>query len=343
MEAELNRADREYGAHKIHGGKRMGLSACADEHGLIAALAIDHRANLRQAIAQARGRQGEATEEDLRTFKTLVTRVLTPHASAVLLDPEYGREALAARHPGTGLLLSYERSGYDSAGRERFPELIPACSVRRLVEAGAQGIKLLLYYNPFDDERVNQIKQAWVERVGAECLALDVPFFLEPLVYESSQSRDDALAFARRKPLYVKRTIEEFCRPRYGVDVLKIEWPIVPTFTAGLRAFDGERRAYSRAEAIEHLRATGAAATKPLVYLSGGYSSAVLCELLELAGEAGVRFAGVVCGRATWQEGIASYARGGAPALEDWLRQYGVAHLLAIKRTLARCATPWWQ
>ncbi|WP_322481154.1 tagatose 1,6-diphosphate aldolase [Thermogemmatispora sp.] len=325
--------------------KLSRLRACSDEHGIILALAIDHRTNLAQALATARGSQDVTAASDLRTFKCLVTQILTPYASAVLLDPEYGLEALRLRHPGTGVMLAYERSGYSANGRNQPPEVIPHYSVRRLVEAGAQAVKVLLYYNPFDDPHINSVKRAYVERIGAECQALEVPFFLEPLVYPSEERPGETseLSFARAKPTYVARTVAEFGQPRYGVDVLKVEWPVVPTYIAGLRSCETAVPAYSRDEAIEHLRMVGMAAAKPLVYLSAGYSSATVCELLELAAEAGVPFCGVVCGRALWQDGIAIYAKEGAAALERWLAREGVAAIQAIAHVLRRCATPWWQ
>ncbi|MFL5706085.1 MAG: tagatose 1,6-diphosphate aldolase, partial [Ktedonobacteraceae bacterium] len=171
---------------KMTRGKFDGINACAKEDGVIAALAVDHRGNLMEAIANSRGEHGRATAEDMLAFKTEVTKVLTPYASAVLLDPEYGLGALASRVAGSGVLLAYEKSGYDFSVKGRLPDLLPAWSVRRLVEAGAQAIKILMYYNPFDDTQINVFKQAYVERIGAECTALDVPFFLEPLVYDDT-------------------------------------------------------------------------------------------------------------------------------------------------------------
>ncbi|HKF37165.1 MAG TPA: tagatose 1,6-diphosphate aldolase, partial [Ktedonobacteraceae bacterium] len=205
---------------RITRGKFEGMNACADARGVVAALAVDHRGNLLQAIAGSRGEHGQATAADMLAFKTAVTRVLTPYASAILLDPEYGLGALPNRAPGTGVMLAYEKSGYDFGVKGRLPDLLPEWSVRRLVEAGAQAIKILLYYNPFDDARINQVKQAYVERIGAECSALDVPFFLEPLVYDDAIGDEKGLAFARKKPEYVVRAIEEFSKSRYGVDVL---------------------------------------------------------------------------------------------------------------------------
>src|SRR5712692_5012280 len=222
---------------KITRGKFEGINACADSRGVIAALAVDHRGNLLEAIARARGEDGQATAADMLAFKSAVTRVLTPLTSAILLDPEYGLGAIASRTPGTGVLLAYEKSGYDFSVKGRLPDLLPTWSVRRLVEAGAQAIKILMYYNPFDDPKINVVKQVYIERIGAECTALDVPFFLEPLVYDDLLGDERGLAFARKKPEYVAHTMQEFSKPHYGVDVLKVEVPVNPAFMAGSTAF----------------------------------------------------------------------------------------------------------
>lgn len=327
---------------KITRGKFDGINACADSRGVIAALAVDHRGNLLEAIAQARGANGQATAEDMLTFKTAVTKILSPLTSAVLLDPEYGLEAIGIRERGTGVLLAYEKSGYDTHIKGRLPDLLPEWSVRRLVEAGAQAIKILLFYNPFDDAQINTIKQAYVERIGAECAAIDVPFFLEPLVYDDAVGDEKGLAFARKKPEYVTRAIEEFSQPRYGVDILKIELPVNPAFVAGTSGFTGEESAYSRQEAIAHFRNAASAARKPFIYLSAGSSDTVFCEMLELAAEAGVPYSGILCGRATWQEAIPIYATGGISALEDWLAERGVKNIQTLNAVLARGAVAWW-
>ena len=90
---------------KVTRGKFEGMNACADARGVVAALAVDHRGNLLQAIAASRGELGQATAADMLAFKTAVTKVLTPYASAILLDPEYGLGALSNRAPGTGEVL----------------------------------------------------------------------------------------------------------------------------------------------------------------------------------------------------------------------------------------------
>lgn len=327
---------------KITQGKFERLNACSNERGVIAALAVDHRGNLLDAIAAARGPVGQATAADMLAFKQAVTRVLTPYASAILLDPEYGLEAIASRAPGTGVLLAYEKSGYEFETQGRLPDLIPTQSVRRLVEAGAQAIKILLYYNPHDEAHINSVKQAYIERIGAECMALDVPFFLEPLVYDELVGDEKSFAFAGKKPEYALRAIQEFTQPRYGVDVLKVEMPVNPACVSGTRAFTGGQAAYSREEALEYFRATAFASTLPLIYLSAGVTDEVFYEMLALAAEAGVKYSGVLCGRATWQDGIAIYANEGVEALERWLADRGARNIQAVNDVLASAAIPWW-
>ncbi len=95
------------------------------------------------------------------------------------------------------MLLAYEKTGYDASQPGRLPDLLDEWSVRRLVEAGANAIKILLYYNAADDARINTIKQAFIERVGAECQAYDIPFFLEPLAYNDALGDEKGPEFAK--------------------------------------------------------------------------------------------------------------------------------------------------
>ncbi|MEI7645801.1 MAG: tagatose 1,6-diphosphate aldolase [Chloroflexales bacterium] len=324
---------------RISKGKFDGIQACAGKNGVIAAAAMDQRGSLKKSIAKARG--AEVDDTALTEFKTAVTRVLTKHSSAILMDPEYGLPALAHRAPGTGVLLAYEKTGYDATVKGRLPDLLGVWSVRRLAEAGADAIKILLYYNAFDDPAVNEVKHAFIERIGAECAAIDKPFFLEPLAYDDAIGDEKSLAFALAKPKYVTAYMAEFSKPRYGVDVLKVEVPVNVKFVEGMKVFGGER-AYTREEAKAHFVAAAAASTKPFIYLSAGVTDDVFRETLELAAEAGTPFSGVLCGRATWQDGVPIYGKDGMAALEAWLEDRGVANINALNEVLAKGAKPWW-
>src|SRR6185437_6923427 len=324
---------------KITPGKQKGLDAVSDSRGVIAAAAMDQRGSLKSAIAKEKGVDKNAVPPRmLEEFKTAVVRVLTPHASAILLDPEYGLPAAMARAKNAGLLLAYENSGYDNTRPWRLPDLLDIWSVRRLVAAGADCIKILLYYTPFDPPDTNEIKHAWVERIGAECTAADVPFFLELVGYEEGAD-EKAIGYARKKPEIVSRSMQEFSKPQYGVDVLKVEVPVNMAFVAGAKACKGDA-AYTRDQAKEHFLRAATAAKKPFIYLSAGVSNDVFTETLDLAAESGVKFSGVLCGRATWKDAIPIYAKQGVKALEDWLAGQGVKNIQNVNGRL-KAATPW--
>ena len=93
---------------QITEGKYKRLLAVSTKKGVIAAAAMDQRGSLKKAIAKAKGVDPkEITPEMLSEFKAIVSKVLTPYASAILLDPEYGFEAIKARAKGAGCILAY--------------------------------------------------------------------------------------------------------------------------------------------------------------------------------------------------------------------------------------------
>jgi tagatose 1,6-diphosphate aldolase len=322
---------------KLTPGKLAGLKAVSDQRGVIAAAAMDQRGSLQKSLAKERGAAADA--HDLEEFKTLVTEVLTRHASAILLDPEYGLPASKVRN-GKGLLLAYEKTGYDATTPGRLPDLLDLWSVRRLKEAGADCIKILLYYTPYEKTGVNDLKHAWIERIGDECVSQDIPFFAEFVGYDAEGGDEKSLAYAKKKPEVVSGSMAEFGKARYSIDVLKVEVPIEMAFVEGTRSFKGEK-AYTRDQALQHFRDAESMTHKPFIYLSAGVSNPVFIETLELAGESGTKFNGVLCGRATWKDGIAIYAKQGAKAFKDWLETTGVENINNVNKGL-KAASPWY-
>jgi len=321
---------------KLTPGKLKGLKAVSNDRGVIAAAAMDQRGSLQKSLAKEKG--SAVDDKMMEEFKSLVTEVLTPHASAILLDPEWGLPASKRRAKNAGLLLAYEKTGYDKTGPGRLPDLLNHWSARRLKEAGADCVKILLYYTPFDPKDINNQKHAWVERIGDECRANDIPYFLEFVGYEEGAD-EKGLDYAKKKPEVVMASMQEFSKERYGVDVLKVEVPVNMKFVEGAKCYAGQK-AYSKKEAMDLFRKAAAVATKPFIYLSAGVSNAEFTEALELAAEAGVKFNGVLCGRATWKEGIPVYAKQGADAFRKWLQSEGVKNINNVNERL-KAATSW--
>lgn len=323
-------------------GKFAGIEAVADDTGVIRAAAMDQRGSLKKAIAKARGcPPEEITWEMMSEFKTAVTKVLTPHASAVLLDPEFGLKAAKARSTNAGLLLAYELSGYDNNFPGRVPTLVPDWCVRRSIAAAADCIKILMYYTHEEDPKINDIKKAWVERIGCECAYYEKAFFLECVTYDPAGGDEKSFEYARKKPAAVADYMAEFAKPQYCVDVLKVEVPINMAFVEGAKSNKTGQVAYSKSEAKDHFLRAEKGCRLPFIYLSAGVDDDVFRETIAFAGEAGTNFAGVLCGRATWKEGIPVYAKSGAKALEDWLSDRGVKNIKALNDVLDRTASPW--
>jgi tagatose 1,6-diphosphate aldolase len=322
-------------------GKIRHMQALSNKNGVIAAAAMDQRGSLQKSIASARGIPADQVTPAMMTeFKVAVAKILTPHASAILLDPEYGIPAAKVRSSNAGLLLAYEESGYDNTKPGRLPDLLPHVSGKRIADWGANAVKILLYYSPFDDAQVNDIKHAFIERIGAECEALEIPFFCEFVGYDPKGGDEKGLDYAKIKPQVVIKSMQEFSKPQYKIDVLKVEVPINAHFVEGSSVYKGQK-AYSRQEALQHFRRAADVATKPFIYLSAGVGNAQFVEELSMAAEAGTDYSGVLCGRATWKDGMPIYAKQGVKALEDWLSTEGVKNINAVNAAI-KPAKPWY-
>src|SRR6476620_2513272 len=338
VSSSIQNSFRETSDVKITAGKLAGMKAVSNDRGVIAAAAMDQRGSLKKALAKEKG--SDVGDREMEEFKTLVTEVLTRHASAILLDPEWGIPASKRRAPGSGLLMAYEKTGYDANTPGRLPDLLDDWSVRGMAAAGADCLKILLYYTPFDSKKINDHKQAWVERIGDECHANDIPFFLEFVGYQEGMD-EKGLEYARKKPDIVIGAMQEFTQDRYGVDVMKVEVPVNMKFVEGANVSSGQS-AYSKKEAMDHFRRAADVSTKPFIYLSAGVSKPEFTEALELAAEAGTKFSGVLCGRATWKDGIAVYGKQGGGAFRKWLEDEGVKNIQNVNQRL-KAPHPWYE
>lgn len=152
---------------------------------VIAAIAIDQRGALKRLLAAAAG-GGDFANNILVDFKKVISSELTPYASSILLDAEYGVTASELRHADCGFIAAYEKIEYDASTPGRLPDLLPIWSAKRIKELGADAVKILLYYDVDDKPEINDIKHALVERIGSGCIAEDIPYFVEILTYDAS-------------------------------------------------------------------------------------------------------------------------------------------------------------
>lgn len=314
--------------------KRKALKRMSNEVGVIAALAIDQRGSLQKMMAKEKK---NVSDEDIITFKELVSEELTPFASAILLDPEYGLPASRRRDSDAGLLIAYEKTGYDQSAPGRLPDLLQDWSAERIQKAGADAVKFLLYYDVDEDEAINHLKHVFIERVGTECLALDMPFFLELVSYDARHNDVHSKEYAKQKPHKVIEMMKEFSKPAYFVDVLKVEVPVNMSFVEGF----GEDFVFTEKQAMDFYKEQSEATDLPFIFLSGGVTAEQFQETLRFAKKAGSTFNGVLCGRATWKDGVEPFAEKGIDAARNWLRSVGKENLEALNRVLEVTASSW--
>jgi len=328
----------------ISAGKWQRLRSLTDRQGRFKMMAIDQRGSLRRAIAKATGKEpAQVGYEEIAQTKRIITKALAPYATAVLTDPEYGYPySIQHLPPQVGLLLAYEESGYERAGsygRERISKLLEGWSVEKAQRAGADAVKLLIYYHPDASEEVRRHQQEIIKKVGEECRRADMPFLLE-LVSYALEEGTDTLEFARRRPELVIRSAAEFSRPEYGVDILKLEFPADLKYTTEFSkgAFDGLERpfVYSLKEVERFCRELDEAAGVPWVILSAGVDIEEFLVQVRLATEAGA--SGFLCGRAIWKDVMGLY--GDEAKMEEWLCTQGVYNFLRAN-SYAERARPW--
>ena len=320
---------------KLTENKKAALDRLSGTDGRIYSLAIDQRGAMERMFVDL---NEEPTSEAIEGLKKVVSEELTQYASSILLDPVYGLPAAKARHEDAGLLLAYEQTGFDPNKEGRQARLIDNLSVKRILEEGADGIKILLYFDTDESDEINDQKKAFVERVGSECVAEDTPYFLEILTYDANMEDTKSAEFAKVKPHKVNKAMEEFSKPQYNVDVLKVETPVNMNFVEG---YSEDEVVYTKEEAAQYYKEQDETTHLPYIFLSAGVSAELFMRTLEFAQESGSTFNGVLCGRATWKGVVEPYAKEGVEAAREWLRAEGTENITELNKVIERTATPW--
>lgn len=292
------------------------VSRCAGAEGAFTVLAIDHRANLAEDMANARGRP--VSRQDLLTFKQAAIRGLAGSYSAVLADPEYGFPALKDMpdNPASefGLLAPLEVTDYSAHPSLRETTFIENWGVENIVRSGGNGAKLLLFFHP--EARRARAQTELVDRIGAQCRACGLPFFLEPVA--CSLDPDRALSNEERARVSVE--IARHFSQR-SVDVLKLPFPLNP---------DAPPDAWEPA-----LRNLDKACAVPWTLLSGGAPFELFAKQAEAACRAGA--SGVIAGRAVWGEGVALEG----DALNAFMKTTARRRMKTLASLCNRYGTPW--
>jgi tagatose 1,6-diphosphate aldolase len=262
-------------------GSRRGLEACASPRGTFAVLALDHRQNLRRELRPADPES--VTYDEMVDFKRAAVRALATVATGTLLDPEIGAAqciadgSLPAR---AGLIVALEATGFEGPPTARISRILDGWSVEKAKRMGASAAKLLVYYHPDAANAADQ--ERLVAGVAADCRAVDLALFVEPLSFSIVEGQTLGGEARRRVVVETARRLTAI-----GGDILKAEFPYDPPVT--------DRGLWR--EACAEL---DEASSVPWVLLSGGVDEATFEAQVSTACDAGA--SGVLVGRSVWAE-----------------------------------------
>lgn len=326
----------------LSAGKLRALATLADDDGRFTMLAVDQRPPIFAALARHRHRDpAQVTYDEVAAAKGALVEVLAPHATAVLIDPVWTHPHHLRAIPGrVGLLSTLEDYGFDLVSGERRSRAIEGWSVAQIRRSGAMGVKLLAWHRPDVSAATHAHQDAFVEAVGRACADHDLPFVLELLTYPLPGEEPGSLAAAQAKPAQVLGSLRRYADPRFGVDLMKLEFPAdlkrTAEYAAG--AFDGVAReaAYDLAAVRGFLTELDAASPVPWVLLSAGVGPDEFAANVVLAMEAGA--SGVLAGRAVWYDALDAYPD--LDAVRARLRARSVPYLAQLRAIVAR-GTPW--
>jgi tagatose-1,6-bisphosphate aldolase len=293
---------------------RVGLTSIARSDGTLAIVAIDQRNTLRRMLTDV-GRPTEPAQ--LRSFKVDVVRALSPVASAVLLDPEFGvpavREA-GALAQGCATVVAVEPADRDMWEGEPRARRDPERTAAWVSGIGGDAVKLLVQMRPDRPRRpgepdlVAEVVDV-VQAVVADCTAMGVPSVVETLLYPLPG--EDALPPRRRADMIAEsaRILSET-----GPDLLKLEYPVD----------------------AEGCRAVADAVTVPWAVLSAGMPFEAFLDAVVTSCEAGGA-CGFIAGRVYWREAVA------LPDEErlGFLQSTGRARLERSLEAMSGRAQPW--
>ena len=228
-------------------------------------LAIDHRESFLKLMGlDSLPAPGKQAAIDL---KHEIIGALINQVSGVLIDPDYGLPAYQGFNKP--FLLPMEKSGYTDRAGERVTEL--AYSAQSLIQNGATGAKLLIYFNPDVPSAKAQLTVS--QKALADARAAGLPFFLEIRTYDPVNSG------YRIDGDLVLRSVHAFLEAGVKPNVFKLEYPTSDEYCQ---------------------RITTLLADIPWILLTAGESFDTFKAQLETASANGC--VGFLAGRALWQE-----------------------------------------
>lgn len=317
----------------LSAGKLWGMRRMADANGLFKMTAVDQRPPIKATIAKHYGTD-TAPYDDVAEFKRLLIETLQDKSTALLLDPHFAiPRGLPTLSPAKGLIVTLEDSIFEDTGKGRRSSPIDDWSVGKIKRMGGDAVKVLAWYRPDADPEINRHQQDFTKRIGEACAKYDIPFLFELLVFplesDAHQTKDYVEMQGKRSDDVLK-SVEEFAKPDYGVDVFKLESPVSAADVPGVGEGDWQ--------AVQQIfDEMGRLARRPWVMLSAGASKPAFRKILTHAYKAGA--SGYLAGRAIWLDAFGHFPDWGK--MREELSGDAGAYMDDLNALTDAEATPW--
>ncbi len=309
-------------------GKLMGMKRLADRNGIFLMMAVDQRPPIKKPIADYL-KKIEAPWKEVARFKRVLIDNLQDYCSALLLDPHFALPfSMDIFDPRKGLVVTLEDSAFTELEGGRISKSIDNWTVSKIKRMGADAVKVLAWYRPDADRKILEMQQDYVQRVGEECSKHDILFLFELLVYPFLRKRsqiNEYVEMKNKKTDHVLKSVEEFSKEKYRVDVFKLESPINADAI--------------REDDLRTFKEMGRMAGRPWVMLSAGVSKEDFKRVLSFSFQAGC--SGFLAGRAIWSDALLNYPNW--EKIGSVLKNSSVGYLSEIVSLAESQALPWYK
>jgi tagatose 1,6-diphosphate aldolase len=307
-------------------GKFRGLQRISNPNGTLSMVATDQNSSMYSMIKDAlkkKGEDREPTYSEMVEAKCILSRALSPHCSAILVDAYFGywNSVVSGCIPGNcGTLIRVEKSGGDK-NKHGAPlgAYEPGWSVEKIKRCGADAVKLLAQFEPTEPESAEH-QFRFVRDVYEQCQKHDILLLLETVAFPFGGEKKDTPAYVARKAETViesARYLSRFC------DVYKAEFP-------------GHLGKDSDATLEANLKELNKVSERPWVLLSAGVDFPDYKKQVEMAMKCGA--SGVLGGRAFWKE---FFTYEGTEARVKFAEGESAERVKTIDKIVQANATPW--
>jgi len=289
---------------------RAPLTKLARPSGALAMVAVDQREALRGMFAAHQS--APVPDSQLTQFKVDVARELSPFASALLVDQEFGIDAIIdqkALKGSCGLIAAADLLVGPAGGAATDTAVDPDVDPKRMRDIGSVGLKFLVLWR--NDESPD-IRAKLVEDFNKLCKVSGLPSIIEVIV---KPPMDSSKSFNREEELITAAREAASWKP----DLYKAEVP-----------FHGEGDLNLVTKSAERI---SEAIGSPWVLLSNGVKQPFFNDAVKACAIGGA--SGFLAGRAVWADIV------GAPDIPKALREISIPRLEQLAEIVDQHAKPW--